>query len=62
MDDGNFVESVSRWETSEACWTGKARINKGEERETERKREGERERETGAGRYACTDRQKNRST
>lgn len=37
MDGGNFVESISGWETGseEACRMGKARINKGEERETE---------------------------
>lgn len=42
MDGGNFVESVSGWETSEACRTGKARINKAEEREM-RERENGRE-------------------
>jgi len=41
MDGDNFVESVSGWETSEACQTGKARINKGEEGETERENEWE---------------------
>lgn len=44
MDGGNF-ESVSGWETSEACRTGKARINKGKKgrrrRNRKRKRVGD---------------------
>lgn len=53
MDDGNFVESVSGWETSEACRDEESTNKQGRRK---RNRDGENEQ----GRW--TDRWKNRDT
>lgn len=60
MDGGNLVESVSGWETSEACRTEKARINKGEEREMGKEKT---DRRQSVYRHTdITDRSKNKET